>query len=134
MVSKTRLLRINERMREELSAILLQEVADPRLAGISITDVRVDRELTFADVYFSSLEGSERAKEILEGLEHAQGFLRHSLAERVELRIFPKLRFHYDPTFERAERIERLFESLHDSEQIRTINQPQPEQRSADDE
>ncbi len=121
-------------MREELSEILLQEVADPRLVGISITDVRVDRELTFADIYFSSLEGSERAKEILDGLEHAQGFLRRALAERIELRIFPKLRFHYDPTFERAERIERLFESLHESEQSTTSDQPQPEPRSADDE
>jgi ribosome-binding factor A len=120
-------------MREELSQILLLEVADPRLSGISITDVKVDRELTFADVYFSSLEGSERAEEILDGLEHAQGYLRRSLADRVELRIFPKLRFHYDPTFERAERIERLFESLHESEQARNSVPPQPDQRSADD-
>lgn len=120
-------------MREELSQILLLEVADPRLSGISITDVKVDRELTFADVYFSSLEGSERAEEILDGLEHAQGFLRRSLADRVELRIFPKLRFHYDPTFERAERIERLFKSLHESEQTKNSDSPQPGQRSADD-
>lgn len=134
MVSKTRLLRINERMREELSQILLQEVADPRLAGVSITDVRVDRELTYADVYFSSLEGSERAKEIAEGLEHAQGFLRRALADRVELRVFPKLRFHYDPTFERAERIERLFESIHVNEQATTSDPPQPEQQNAENE
>ncbi len=133
MVSKTRLLRINERMREELSQILLQEVADPRLAGISITDVRVDRELTYADIYFSSLEGSERAEEILNGLEHAQGFLRRALADRVELRVFPKLRFHYDPTFERAERIERLFESLHESDQTKGPDQSISEDRRTDD-
>jgi len=119
-------------MREELSEILLQEVADPRLAGISITDVKVDRELTYADIYYSSLEGSERAEEILNGLEHAQGFLRRALAERVDLRIFPKLRFHYDPTFERAERIERLFESLHEGEQANNSDQPHTEPQSTD--
>jgi ribosome-binding factor A len=120
-------------MREELSEILLQEVADPRLVGISITDVTVDRELTYADIYYSSLEGSERAKEILDGLEHAQGFLRKALADRVELRVFPKLRFHYDPTFERAERMERLFETLHESDQTRSSGQSS-EARSEDDE
>jgi len=112
VVSKTRLQRINERMREELSELLLKEIADPRLVGISITDVKVDREITVANVYYSALEGSERAKEIQAGLEHAQGFLRHALTERVDLRTSPRLRFHWDPTFERADRIEKLFLTL----------------------
>jgi ribosome-binding factor A len=114
VVSKLRLQRINDRIREELSEILLQEVSDPRLEGISITDVKVDRELAYADVFVSALEGSERWPQIHEGLEHAQGFLRHELSQRVELRVFPRLRFRWDPTFERAERIERLIASLHE--------------------
>lgn len=114
MVSKLRLQRINDRIREELSEVLLQEVSDPRLEGISVTDVKVDRELAYADVYISALEGSERWKDIHEGLQHAQGFLRHELSQRVELRVFPRLRFRWDPTFERAERIEKLIASLHE--------------------
>jgi ribosome-binding factor A len=51
-------------------------------------------------------------EEIQAGLEHAQGFLRSELAQRIELRVFPRLRFRYDSTFERAEHIERLFASL----------------------
>lgn len=113
MVSKTRSQRIADRIREELSELLIQEISDPRLEGISITDARVDRELAYADVYVSALEGAERSKEILEGLNHAQGFLRHALAERVDLRTFPRLRFHWDATYERAERIESLIASLH---------------------
>lgn len=113
MVSKLRVQRIADRIKEELSEIMLQEVSDPRLMGISITDVEVDRELAIAVVYVSALEGSERATEILEGLEHAQGYLRRSLSQRIELRTFPRLRFHWDPTFERAERIERIILSLH---------------------
>jgi ribosome-binding factor A len=112
VVSKLRLQRINDRIREELSEMLLQEVSDPRLEGISITDVKVDRELAYADVFVSALEGGERWPEIQDGLEHAQGFLRHELSQRVELRVFPRLRFRWDPTFERAERIERLIASL----------------------
>jgi ribosome-binding factor A len=134
VVSKTRLQRINERIREELSEILLQEVADPRLEGISITDVSVDRELAYADIYYSALEGSERAADILEGLTHAQGFLRHALAERVDLRTFPRLRFRWDPTFERAERIEQLFATLHKNEDdpLRKAPTKKEEQPSSD--
>jgi len=117
VVSTSRATRIADRIREELSALLVTHVHDPRLARISITDVNVDRELAFANVFYSSLEGAERAKEILAGLQHAQGFLRSELAKRIDLRVFPRLRFHYDPTFERAERIEQLIASLHTEEE-----------------
>jgi len=112
VVSKTRAVRIAERIRKELSELLIKEISDPRLQGISITDVEVDRELAYATIYYSSIEGSSRVEEIQAGLEHAQGFLRSELAQRIELRVFPRLRFRYDPTFERAENIERLFASL----------------------
>lgn len=113
MVSKTRTYRISERIREELSEMLIQQISDPRLAGISVTDVKIDRELAYADVYVSALEGSTRASEVIEGLEHAQGFLRRELSQRIDLRTFPRLRFHWDPTFEKADRIERIIASLH---------------------
>lgn len=112
MVSKLRVQRISDRIREELSEMMIQEVHDPRLTGISITDVTVDRELAYAEVYVSALEGSERASEVLAGLEHASGFLRRELANRIELRIFPRLRFHWDPTPERAQHIEQLLDML----------------------
>lgn len=114
MVSKARAARIADRIREELSELMLREVSDPRLNGVSITDVQVDRELAFSDIYVSAVEGSQRADEILAGLDHATGYLRSELARRVALRTFPRLRFHWDPTFERGERIDRLIDSLHD--------------------
>jgi ribosome-binding factor A len=134
VVSKLRLQRINDRIREELSEILLQEVSDPRLVGISITDVKVDRELAYADVFVSALEGSERWQEIHEGLQHAQGFLRRELSQRVELRVFPRLRFRWDPTFERAERIEQLIASLHEDSQNEGLESPGTEQSLGDKE
>ena len=115
MVSKMRSERIADRIRQELSEMMIYEISDPRLNGVSITDVTVDRELAFADIYFSSLEGTPRSQEIQEGFDHAQGYLRRELARRIDLRSFPRLRFHYDPTFERAENIEKLFASLNQS-------------------
>lgn len=124
MVSKTRTFRISERIREELSEMLIQEISDPRLSGISVTDVKVDRELAYADIYVSALEGAIRSKEILEGLDSAQGYLRHGLSQRIDLRTFPRLRFHWDPTFERADRIERIIASLHQQDhQVEEIGQ-----------
>jgi ribosome-binding factor A len=103
--------------------------------GISITDVKVDREVSYADVYVSALEGIERSKEILQALEHAQGFLRHELAQRIEVRTFPRLRFHWDATFERADRIERLIASLHVQAEQTESDSPAPplKQEEADD-
>jgi ribosome-binding factor A len=131
VVSKTRALRVADRIRDELSEMLVMEISDPRLVGVSVTDVRVDRELAYAEVYVSALEGSERAKEVLEGLEHASGYLRHELAQRIELFTFPRLRFHWDPTFEKADHIERLIASLHNQEAAAA--QPEQSDEGADE-
>lgn len=113
MVGEMRLRRIEERIKEELAEILLFEVADPRLQGVTVTDVDVDRELAYADIFVSAIEGSSRKDEVLAGFERAKGFLRTLLAQRLDyLRTFPRLRFHWDPTPERAARLERLFEEL----------------------
>jgi ribosome-binding factor A len=112
MPSKVRLQRIADRIREILSEMLIKEISDPRLAQVNITDVTVDRELAYANIFVSCIEGSVRSKEVLEGLDHASGFLRKELAARVDLRAFPRLRFHWDPTPENADHIERLLNSI----------------------
>lgn len=124
MVSKLRAQRIAERIQEDLSEIILHEVQDPRISGVFVTGVKVDRELAFADVYVSAIEGSERSDEIISGLEHAGGFLRSVLAQRVDLRTFPRLRFHWDPTAERAERIEQLLDSLQPASSTEDVDEP----------
>ncbi len=112
MPSKLRLQRIADRIRQEMSELILLKVSDPRLEGVNITDVKVDRELAYADVFVSAVEGSKRSAEVLDGLVHAGGFLRHELANRIDLRVMPRLRFHWDPTPENADHIERLLASL----------------------
>ncbi len=97
--------------------MLIREISDPRLNQVYVTDVRVDRELAFANIYVSAVEGAERSEEILAGLESASGFIRRTLAGRVDLRVFPRLRFHWDPTPENADHIEKLLASIRDEEQ-----------------
>ena len=130
MVSKVRAQRIAERIQEELSIILITQSSDPRLSGVNVTGVKLDRELEFATVYVSAVEGSLRSKEILEGMQHAQGFLRTELARRIELRSFPRLRFQWDNTYERADNIERLFTQIHAQEQAAkgSVDEERPSQ------
>ena len=92
--------------------MLIRELSDPRLKQVYVTDVKVDKELAYADIFFSAVEGSKRSVEILDGLESASGFIRKTLAGRVELRVFPRLRFHWDPTPENADRIEKALAQL----------------------
>lgn len=118
MPSKLRLTRIGDRIQQEISEMLVrQELQDPRLIGVTITDVKVDRELAFASIYVSALEGSERSKEILQGFESASSYIRKLLAMRIDLRSFPKLRFFWDPTPERADRIEQLLATIREEEE-----------------
>ena len=117
MPTPLRLKRIGDRFRKELSEMLVkEEIRDPRLSGISVTEVKIDRELSYADIYVSAVEGVSRSEEILEGLESASGFIRKTLSDRIELRAFPRLRFHWDITPERADRIEQLLASIREEE------------------
>ena len=112
MPSPLRMKRINDRFKEVLAVILLTKIKDPRLADVSVTDVKVDRELDYANIYVSAPQGRVREKEVLEALNHAAGFLKYELANEIDLRIMPKLRFFWDVTPERADRIDTLLALL----------------------
>lgn len=112
MTSGLRLQRIADRIRQELSEMLIRELSDPRLKLIYVTDVNVDKELAWVDIYVSAVEGASRSEEVLAGLESASGFIRRTLAGRIELRVFPRIRFHWDPTPENADHIEKVLAEL----------------------
>ena len=131
MATKIRVKRIADGIYEELSELLLFRIKDPRLVGVNVTDVDVDRELAFADIYVSALEGEARKEEILDGLQSAVGYIRGQLAKAIQLRSFPVIRFHWDPTPERGDRIDRLLNSLPDSE--RYGDAAEDEEESAED-
>lgn len=112
MPSGIRIKRIEDRIQQELAELLIREINDPRLKQVFVTDVKVDRELAFANVYVSAIEGATRSADVLAGLKSASGFLRRILSAKVELRAFPKLKFHWDPTPENADHIEKLLAGL----------------------
>jgi|YNPNPStandDraft_1061719.scaffolds.fasta_scaffold28885_3 ribosome-binding factor A len=104
--------RVAEQIQEILSRLIQLEVRDPRLQGLTIMDVEIDRELMYATVYVNSLLGEEMRGEVMKGLQAATGFLRRELAAQVHLRHTPELRFRWDETLSRAEHIEKILDSL----------------------
>jgi ribosome-binding factor A len=108
--------RVAEQVKIEISRMIEQEFEDPRLALISVTDVTISADLREANVYASSLEGEAVKADVLAGLEHARGFLRRGLAQRMQLRVVPQLHFHWDKSLETGDRISRLLDQLEPKE------------------
>ena len=119
MPSNIRLKRIQEQILKVITEILETKVDDPRVDGVYITDVTVDRELDYANIYVSSLAGETQAEEILEGLGNPSGFIRYNLSQEVKLRVMPQLRFFWDETPERADRIEALLDEIREEREAR---------------
>jgi ribosome-binding factor A len=94
---------------EIMGNLLMFEVTDPALETVNITEVRIDRELEYADIYVHSRDDKD---EVMAGLERASGFLRRELAARTSFRRTPVLHFHWDVTIEHVERIDELLNSL----------------------
>ena len=124
MVSESRSVRIADRIKRDLTMLILQEMSDPRLDGVTVTSVNLDKEVTFADVYVSAVEGIERKKEIMDALHRAGGFIRSQLAHSIShLRTFPALRFHWDPIPERVDRLDQIFAELDEEEGIEDLDE-----------
>lgn len=111
-MSTVRQQRTAEQIRTTLSQLLLLEMKDPRLQGVTVTRVTIDRELQYADVYVHALAEDEREDEVMDGLQRASGFLRRELGNVLRLRHIPTLHFHWDPSLAHAEHINRLLDGL----------------------
>ena len=104
--------RVADFIRTELVDIVRTKMRDPRITGLAVNDTRVSRDLSYADIYVSSLDAADgdAKRELVEVLNHAAGFLRSTIAGRHSLRTTPKLRFHYDDLVERGPRLEALID------------------------
>jgi ribosome-binding factor A len=104
--------RIRELIRNHLSDLFMTEVTDPRLQGVTVTDVKIDREIEYADIYVHALGDDAREADVMAGLNSAKGFLRSSLAKRLRIRQIPVLHFHWDRLLASGDHIEALLDSL----------------------
>lgn len=108
-----RIERTTEDIKRELTAIF-RELKDPRVkdAFVSIIRVEVTNDLSYCTVYISAIEGMERAKEAVKGLQSASGFIRHELGSRLKIRHVPELLFNATDSIEYSANISRILNSL----------------------
>ena len=93
-----------------VNELLLSEVKDPRLSGVTVSAVEVSGDLGLATVYFSTISLDDDPSDIREGFEKARGFFRSRVGKALELRRVPEFRFRYDTSARRAVEIGRLID------------------------
>lgn len=104
--------RVAGRIRQILSVLILREVSDPRLQGLTVTEVEIDSELMYARVYVNALGEEERMPEIMGALKQAKGFLRREVGKRLSLRRVPDMGFYWDESLDRGARMDMLLNQL----------------------
>lgn len=112
----TRAERVGALMQETLSDILRKSIKDPRLAEVIITKIKMTADLKLATVYYvSSGQKADRA-DASEGFKKASGFIRRTLAQALELRYIPNLRFLYDETIAYGIHMNQILSQLNNHE------------------
>jgi ribosome-binding factor A len=108
--------RVSQLIRRKVTQLLLEESNDPRLMGVTITDVSVNRDTSRAEVYYSIIGSPEEIAEMQTTLDGAAGWLRGEMAPTLRLRNIPKLVFVYDPSLDHGAKIEALLQQLHEED------------------
>ncbi len=103
--------RLNHTIQEEISMILMTEIKDEEIKFVTITGVETTNDLSFAKVYFTVLD-EEKKEQTLKALEKASSFIRSKLAERIEIRHTPELKFIFDTSIEYGNNIEKIIEKI----------------------
>jgi ribosome-binding factor A len=101
--------RIADVMQRELSQIIQKEMKDPRISMVTIAEIKISKDLSFAKVYVSVMF-EEKAEETMRTLNSAAKFLRSELAKKIQMRTMPQLTFVYDDTTIKANRISKLID------------------------
>jgi ribosome-binding factor A len=109
--------RVGEQIRQELAALVLRGLKDPRCVGVSFTAVEVTSDLEHAKIWFTTFNPDHQAA--LKGLSSAAGFLRSELAKRMSIRTVPKLTFHYDESIERGAHLSQLIDQAVAEDRLR---------------
>jgi len=113
--------RISQRIHEEVSLILSREIQDPQIAGVNVTHVEVSGDLRVAKIFVTAPVDAQEAEIVMDGLERASRYFRRRLAENMELRLVPEVRFVLDYSIAKGERF------------LQVLDQVQAEERAAEE-
>ncbi len=105
--------RVADLVRRDIAEVLLREVKDPRVRFVTITDVRLSKDLRNARVFFTTLlQEGQLLEDVQEGLRHAAGFVQRKVGGRLQLRCTPHITFAYDSSFENGARMDKILSGI----------------------
>ena len=106
--------KVSRLLQETIAELIIRGIKDPRVSGVTITGVDVSPDLRHADVYYRVLGTAADAHRAQAGLEHAAGYIQGVVGRELRLRYTPELHFEFDPTPDRARRLEELLAAATD--------------------
>ena len=118
MANVDRITRVEELVKREVAAIIQDKLIDPRLGLVTVTGVKVSRDLGYADISLSVMGGDKIEKTSLDILNGAAGYVRNELGNVIVMKKIPKLRFHPDEEYKKAMRIYELLNDIETSDEL----------------
>ena len=107
--------RLNHTIQQEISMILQTEIKDEDIRFVTITGVDTSSDLSYAKIYYTVLNDTKKEK-TQEALDGASSYIRTKLAERIEIRHTPELKFIYDTSIAYGNHIEKIIEEINEKE------------------
>ena len=105
--------RMESNLVKEIGYIIANDVKERNVRFVTITDVTLATDQSYAKVYFTVLN-EDYISETLSGLKKASGYIRHELRTRVDMRQIPELEFVYDKSIDYGMKIEKIIDDIHD--------------------
>ena len=115
-MGQLRVEKVQELMKQEVSKIILQELKDPRIGFVTVTQVEATGDLRSAKIYVSLYGSEKQQEEAWKGLQSCLGYFRTEIAKRIKLRMAPHLSFHKDTSMEYSAHIESILKEIKEKE------------------
>ena len=115
-MSKVRVEKVQELMKQEISDIIFNELKDPRIGFVTVTSVACTEDLPEAKTYVSVMGDEKKARDTLNGLNSSLGFVRREIGKRIRLRFTPEISFALDTSLNYSDHIQRLLNEIHEEQ------------------
>jgi len=110
--------RVSGQIQKTIAELLHKHIRDPRLEMVTISGVRMTRDLKIAKIYFTTPNGASDVKRVKKGFKSSFGYIKRMLAGQLGLRYMPDLQFYYDESFDYGAKIEKLLKSVKSESQL----------------
>ncbi len=115
MTASRRPQRLEVQIQHEVSLMLSRDLKDRRVGFVTVTGVRMSPDLRHARIFVSAMGAEKQKEESLHALNHAAGWIRHELGQRIRMKFLPEIVFDIDTSQDYGERIDRLLDEIREN-------------------